>query len=117
MIVGPLLLFVAITVGIAAEGPGPPSVLRYLYVVPTVWAALALGARGGGVAGLIAGLLQAPFTLPMIERLGLAPESIDGLISLVTPLAFGWVVGRLVDQSRGRAVRLRRFSSSTKPEP
>lgn len=107
MIVGLLLLFVAITVGIVAEGPGPPSVLRHLYVVPTVWAALALGARGGGLTGLIAGLLQAPFTLPVIERLGLASESIDGLISLVTPLAFGWVVGRLVDQSRGRAVRLR----------
>ena len=107
MIVGPFLLLAAIAVGIAADGPGPPSVLRHLYVVPTVWAALTIGARGGGLTGLIAGLLQAPFALPAIERLGLASESVDGLISMVTPLAFGWVAGRLVDQSRGSAVRLR----------
>ena len=107
MIVGPLLLLVAITVGVAGDGPGPPSVLRHLYVMPTVWAALTMGARGGGVTGLIAGLLQALFALPAIERLGLASESVDVLISMITPLAFGWVAGGLVDQSRGSAVRLR----------
>ena len=105
--VGSLLLLAVITVGIAADAPGPPSTLRHLYVVPTVWAALAIGAHGGGLTGLIAGLLQAPFVLPMIERLGLASDSVDALISMVTPLAFGWVVGGLVDQSRGSTVRLR----------
>jgi len=61
--VGSLLLLAVITVGIAADAPGPPSTLRHLYVVPTVWAALAIGAHGGGVDRLIAGLLQAPFVL------------------------------------------------------
>src|SRR5262245_62454362 len=84
-----------------------PSVTRHLYVVPTVWAALALGARGGGFIGLMAGLLQAPFTLPAVERLGLGPEGIDGLVSMAMPVILGWVVGGLVDQSHARAVRLR----------
>jgi len=91
--VGSLLLLAVITVGIAGGCARPrQSTLRHLYVVPTVWAALAIGAHGGGLTGLIAGLLQAPFVLPMIERLGLASDSVDGLISMVTPLAFGWVV-------------------------
>ena len=105
-IVGPVLLLAAITVAIAVEGAYPPSALRHSYLVPTVWAALAVGARGGGLIGLIAGLLQAPFALPALERQGLAAQSIDGLVSIVTPLAFGWVVGGLVDQSRARAARL-----------
>jgi signal transduction histidine kinase len=105
--VGPCLLLAIITLGIAAGGEVSPSALRHLYLVPSLWAALAVGARRGALIGLMAGLLQAPFALPAIERLGLAPRSVDGLVSMVTPLAFGWVVGRLVDQSRGRARRLR----------
>ena len=33
------------TVAVAVDGAGPPSALRHLYLVPTVWAALAAGAR------------------------------------------------------------------------
>ena len=106
MLTGPVLLLAAVTVAVAVDGAGTPSALRHLYLVPTVWAALAAGARGGGLLGLIAGLLQAPFTLPAMERLGLGAQSVDGLVSMATPLAFGWVVGGLVDQSRARARRL-----------
>lgn len=88
------------------DGGGSSSALCHLYLVPTVWAALTLGAGGGGLTGLIAGLLQAPFTLPVVERLGLAGESIDGLVALASPVAFGWALGGLVDQSRERAARL-----------
>ena len=98
-------MLAAITVAIAAEGAGPASTLRHLYLIPSLWAALALGARGGGVVGLVAGLLQAPFTLPAMERLGLSTESVEGLVSMAVPVAFGWVVGGLVDQSRSRALR------------
>ncbi len=106
-IAGAALLLAGITVAIAVDGARPPSALRHLYLIPAVWAALSLGARGGGVVGLIAGLLQAPFTLPAIERLGFGAESMDGLVSMANPLALGCVVGGLVDQSRARALRLR----------
>src|SRR5438552_15045550 len=106
MLTGPVLLLAAVTVAVAVDGADPPSALRHLYLVPTVWAALAAGARGGGLLGLTAGPLQAPFTLPAMERLGLGAQSVDGLVSMATPLAFGLVVGGLVDQSRARARRL-----------
>jgi signal transduction histidine kinase len=107
MLTGLALLLVAITVGFAADGTGTPSTLRHLYLVPSLWAALTYGARGGGLTGLIAGLLQAPIVLPGVERLGRGSESVDAFLSMLTPLAFGLLVGRLVDQSRARAVRLR----------
>jgi len=106
MIMWPLLALAAVATGIAIEGTSQPSALRHLYLVPTVWAALTTGARGGALTGLIAGFLQAPLALPAIERMGLSPQSVDGLVSMVTPLALGCVVGQLVDQSRARAVRL-----------
>jgi signal transduction histidine kinase len=107
IILGAMVLLVPITVAMALDGVDSPSVLRHLYLVPTVWAALALGARGGGLVGLMAGLVQAPFTLLTMERLGLGPQSVDGLVSMTMPVALGWVVGGLVDQSRTRALRLR----------
>lgn len=107
MIWAQLLLLAAITAGMVADGPGPPSALRHLLLVPTLWAALSSGAVGGGLIGLGAGLLQAPLALPAIERVGLTSPAFDGLVSLVTPVAFGWLVGRLMDESRGHAARLR----------
>ena len=103
---GPWILLAVIAGVIAADLGGQPSALRHLYLVPPVWAALSLGSRAGGVVGLVAGLLQAPLALPAVERLGLAAQSIDGLVSMAIPAAFGWVVGGLVDQSRDRARRL-----------
>jgi signal transduction histidine kinase len=107
-ILGPLVLLVFVTVAMALDrAESAPRVIRHLYLVPAVWAALARGAPGGGLVGLLAGLAQAPFTLPAMERLGLAPPSVDGLVSMTMPVIFGWVVGGLVDQSRTRARRLR----------
>jgi len=102
-----LLLLALITAAMAADGAGPPSAVRHLYLVPTLWAALGAGAAGGGLIGLLAGLLQAPLVLPAIERMGLGSRTLDGLVSLVTPVSVGWLVGLLVDASRGRAARLR----------
>jgi signal transduction histidine kinase len=106
-ILGPATLLAAITVAMALDRADSPSVIRHLYLVPAVWAGLILGVRGGGLIGIFAGLLLAPFTLPAMERLGLGPESVDGLVSMIMPATFGWVVGGLVDQSRTRARRLR----------
>ncbi|HET8575467.1 MAG TPA: GAF domain-containing sensor histidine kinase [Methylomirabilota bacterium] len=102
-----LLLLAVITVGMAADWSASPSALRHLLLLPTLWAALSSGAMRGALIGLVAGLLQAPLALPAVERGGLTAPTLDGLISVVTPVAFGWLVGRLMDESRGHATRLR----------
>ena len=102
-----ILLLVLITAAMAVDGTGSPSAVRHLYLVPALWAALRAGAIGGGLIGLLASLLQAPFVLPAIERMGLGSRTLDGLVSLVTPVSVGWLVGLLIDASRGHAVRLR----------
>jgi signal transduction histidine kinase len=107
MITFPLVLIAAVATAMAWSGQEADSVLRHLYLVPTVWAALSRGAIGGGLAGALAGLLHAPFALPAIERAGLTSRSLDGLLSLVLPVVAGLLVGCLVDGSRARAGRLR----------
>ncbi|HEY7039807.1 MAG TPA: HAMP domain-containing sensor histidine kinase [Methylomirabilota bacterium] len=107
MIALPLVLIAAVTTAMALTGQGSDSVLRHLYLVPAIWAALSRGAIGGGLAGALAGLLHAPFALPAVERAGLTSRSLDGLLSLVLPVLVGLLVGRLVDGSRARADRLR----------
>lgn len=100
-------LLAAIAVVVAYVGAEPGSILRHVYVIPTLWAALAAGRTGGAAIGLLAGLLQAPVALPAVERLGLTSQTVDGLVSLAAPVAIGWAVGRLVDQAQERTHRLR----------
>ena len=107
MIAGPLGLVALIAVAIAAGAGDDGSPLRHLYLLPALWAALARGAVGGGLVGLLAGLLQAPVIFPLIELAGLSRPVVDGLVSLTIPLAMGLTVGRLVDQSRSRGAQLR----------
>ena len=107
MIGGPLALVALIAAAIAAGGGDDGSPLRHLYLLPALWAALARGAHGGALVGLLAAFLQAPGIFPLIERAGLSRPVVDGLVSLTIPLAMGLTVGRLVDQSRGRGVQLR----------
>ncbi len=96
----------ALTAAIGWYDSGAAPVLRHLYVAPALWAALQSGAGRGGLVGLMAGLLQAPRVLPGIEAAGLTPETVDGLVSLVAPIALGGVVGRLRDRSRAGAAQL-----------
>jgi signal transduction histidine kinase len=107
VIAGPLALVALIAAAIAAGAGDDGSPLRHLYLLPALWAALARGAHGGALVGLLAGFLQAPVIFPLIERAGLSRPVVDGLVSLTIPLAMGLTVGRLVDQSRGRGVQLR----------
>jgi signal transduction histidine kinase len=102
----PGAFLVAVAVAMAATDQGPASVLRHLYLAPTLWAGLARGAAGGGAIGALAGLLHAPVALPAVERQGLTSETLDGLLSLVLPIVAGLLVGRVVDGSRARAARL-----------
>ncbi|HEU4440340.1 MAG TPA: HAMP domain-containing sensor histidine kinase [Methylomirabilota bacterium] len=106
MIALPLAIVAALAAAMALTGQGSDSVLRHLYLLPTMWAALSRGAVGGGLAGALAGLLHAPFALPAVEREGLTSQTLDGLLSLVLPVLAGLLVGRLVDGSRARAARL-----------
>jgi len=99
-------LLIAVALGMAFADQGPASVLRHLYLIPTLWAALARGAIGGGLVGTLAGLLHAPVALPAVERDGLTSQTLDGLLSLALPIVAGLLVGRLVDGSRARAARL-----------
>jgi signal transduction histidine kinase len=101
-----LLLLAVIAAGIVGLHHGSDSVLRHLYLVPTIWAALTRGAIGGGLVGALAGLLHAPLALPAIERAGVTSQTLDGLLSLGLPVVTGLLVGRLVDGSRARATRL-----------
>ena len=107
MLLWPCALLAGITAAIAMLEAGPESALRHAYLLPTLWAAVAAGARGGGVIGLVSGLLQAPTALPAVERLGLTSTTIDGFVAIVMPLVLGWGAGRLIDQSRERADQLR----------
>jgi signal transduction histidine kinase len=107
VIAGPLGLVAVIAAAIIASGGSDGSPLRHLYLLPVLWAALARGAAGGGVVGLLAGLLQAIAVFALIERVGLSRPAVDGIVSLCIPLAMGLTVGRLVDQSRGRGAQLR----------
>jgi signal transduction histidine kinase len=107
VIAGPLALVALIAAAIAAGAGDDGLPLRHLYLLPALWAALARGAVGGALVGLLAGFLQAPSIFPLIERAGLSRGVVDGLVSLAIPLAMGLTVGRLVDQSRGRGAQLR----------
>jgi signal transduction histidine kinase len=104
---GPLGLVALIAAAMAVGTGDDGSLLRHLYLLPTLWAALARGAAGGALVGLLAALLQAPVIFPLIERAGLSRPAVDGLVSLLIPLAMGPTIGRLVDQSRGRGAQLR----------
>jgi len=106
MIALPLLLLAGIALTLAAGHQGPDSVLRHLYLVPTLWAGLTRGALGGGLIGVLAGLLHAPIALASVERMGLTSQTLDGLLSIGLPIVAGLLVGRLVDGSRARAGRL-----------
>jgi len=106
VIVLPLLLVAVVTTVMTLTDQGSASVLRHLYLVPTLWAGLTQGAIGGGLIGALAGLLHAPVALPAVERDGLTSQTLDGLLSLGLPVLAGLLVGLLVDGSRARAARL-----------
>jgi signal transduction histidine kinase len=95
---------VAVTVLIALEDSGPASLLRHVYLVPVLAAALRFGAMGGGLAATGAAFLSAPILLPEIERSGLTSEAIEGLVTF----AVLGLVGVLSGVLRGRARRHRR---------
>ena len=53
-----------------ALGDGAASPIRHLLLLPVAWIAVARGRTPGVAAGLMAGLLQAPMVLPLVEAEG-----------------------------------------------
>jgi len=106
MIALPLAMVVVVAGVMALTDHGPDSILRHLYLVPTVCAALTRGAVAGGLIGALAGLLHAPVVLPSVERAGVTPQTLDGLLSLGFPVVAGLLVGYLADDGRAHAARL-----------
>ncbi|HKB25606.1 MAG TPA: HAMP domain-containing sensor histidine kinase [Methylomirabilota bacterium] len=93
----------AVTALIALDGGDPASPFRHGYLPPVVVAALRWGAPGGAAAAGAAMLLLAPVVLPEIERSGLTPEAVEGLVTLATVA----LVGALLGARTTRARRLR----------
>jgi len=93
-----------VTTLVALEGAGPSSLLRHVYLLPVLAAALRFGAGGGALAAMGAVLLSAPFVLPEIERSGLTTEAAEGLVTFAVLGLVGVMSGVL----RTRAGRHRR---------
>jgi len=78
MIALPLGMVAILAALMALTGQGADSVLRHLYLVPTIWVALGRGTVGGGLVGSLAGLLHAPIVLPAVERHGITSQTSTG---------------------------------------
>src|SRR5438034_11542557 len=57
------------------------TLLRHLYLVPTVWSAWRFGLTAGVSTAVLAAVLDAPFVLPRIEAYGFDREAMEALRS------------------------------------
>ncbi|PYN57577.1 MAG: hypothetical protein DMD92_14095 [Candidatus Rokuibacteriota bacterium] len=106
LLVGALALtLAAVTALLALEGGDPASPFRHGYLPLVVAAALVLGAPGGAAAAGAVVLLLGPVVLPEIERSGLTPEAVEGLVTLATVALAGALSG--VGTTRARRLRAR----------
>jgi signal transduction histidine kinase len=82
------------------------SLLRHLYFVPVVTAALRFGAVGGFVTAAAAVLLQAPAVFAAIERGGLTRPATEHQVTFALLLSAGALVGRLTSYAKAQRRRL-----------
>jgi signal transduction histidine kinase len=85
--------------------PGPASSLRHLYLAPVLLAALHLGALDGTLTGLGAVLLEAPRLFAHLEDAGFSALVVDDLVSHLTLLVLGPLVGSLAAAARRQRAR------------
>lgn len=103
-----MMVLIALAVLIAHGDEDTAALLRHLYLLPVLGAALRFGAVGGGVAAGVAILLQAPSVFAAIERHGLAPRLAEHLVTFVILAGVGTVTGRLAWAAR---TQRRRFET------
>lgn len=100
-----LLLLAGITGGLLLLDAGPAPALRHAYLIPTLWAAVRFGRRGGTLVSALGVLFYAPLVLPSFEHGEISRESLEGLLFLGWLAAIGPLAGALVSQARARAER------------
>jgi signal transduction histidine kinase len=81
------------------------ALLRHLYFVPALTAALRFGAVGGFVTAAAAVLLQAPPVFAAIERGGLTRPATEHLVTSALLLGAGALVGRLTSYAKAQRRR------------
>src|SRR5207245_1840948 len=86
-------------------GGGPASVLRHGFLLPVVALALAFGRLGGALGTGAALGLYAPVVLLEIERSGLTPETIEGLVTCAVVAGVGALGGALTTRARRQRAR------------
>ena len=99
------LTLAVVTALIALTGGGPASVLRHGFLLPVVALALAFGRLGGALGTGAALGLYAPVVLLEIERSGLTPETIEGLVTCAVVAGVGALGGALTTRARRQRAR------------
>src|SRR5438876_796534 len=98
-LLGGATLAIALTDGV--------TLLRHLYLVPTVWSAWRFGLTAGVSTAVLAVVLDAPFVLPRIEAYGFDREAMEALVTFGLLLVVGALAGLLLDRGRRRSARYR----------
>jgi len=83
------------------------SLLRYLYFLPVIVAALRFGVVAGAVTAGAAVLLQAPAIFAAIERGGVTPAASEHVVTCIALLLAGTLVGRLASYAQAQRRRWR----------
>ena len=96
---------VAVTVLTARADAETASLLRHLYFVPVVAAALRFGVIAGGATAAVAVLVQAPGVFATIERDGLTRPAAERLVTFLALLCAGAIVGRLASLATAQRKR------------
>jgi signal transduction histidine kinase len=104
MVVAITFALATITLAVVSSGADPASIWRHAYHVPVVVAALHFGGAGV-VAALAAALLYAPFVLPVLERDGATPATLEGLLTILLVLGVGVLSASLASGARRERTR------------
>ncbi|MGH7389848.1 MAG: hypothetical protein ACREM3_10385, partial [Candidatus Rokuibacteriota bacterium] len=83
-----------------AAAPGPASPFRHLWVVPVLAAGVRFGSQGGALAAVAATMVQTPALFVHVEAAGLSAAAVDDLVSCLTLIATGPLVGALAGEAR-----------------
>ena len=100
-----VLLLLGVTVLVVALDPLPGTLWRHLYLMPVVIAGVRSGAPAGVMTALGAGLLFGPIVLREIERSGVTPAVLDGLVTFLAVVLAGAFTGTLASRARRQRQR------------